>query len=163
LPPEEGEERKRVRETISRLQGAQQFVERAEHPPSPPTHPAPAVRHGVADAAFWTLASLSLGSLTAGGITGGRALYKRSQLDEFVLGMDGDLAERDQRAVQVDRLALSSDVLLGVGAVTAVTALLLFAVRTRPVRPAAESPSGRLQLRPALGSDHIGVMLGGRF
>lgn len=134
LPATEGDERERVRGTIARLQGARTHVVREPSSRSPATPPL-RVRseRGVADGAFWTLASLSLAALGAGTVTGVLALRAESRANGFVLGADGSVTEREQKAQQADRLALASDAALAAGAVGALTSILLYALRTRPI------------------------------
>ncbi|MDB4989446.1 MAG: hypothetical protein JWN04_4624 [Myxococcaceae bacterium] len=131
LPAGEAEERERVAGTIHRLEGAK------SQPLRPPeTRTIPVVlptQRGVADGAFWTLASLSLAALVAGTVTGGLALREQRATQTFVLGRDGDVAEREAHAKRADRLALTSDVSIATGAIGGLTSVLLYALRSRPV------------------------------
>jgi tetratricopeptide (TPR) repeat protein len=132
LPAHELEERERVSGTIQRLQGARRAL---ANKPKPVTAPPVVARteRGVADGAFWTLASLSLASLAAGAVTGALAGNAEDDANKFVLGLDGDLEDRQRKAERADRLALISDATLAAGAVTGLTSILLYALRTKPV------------------------------
>ena len=132
LPPSEQEERQRVAGVIARLRGAKQHVvrPRATEPPPPVLVK---TERGVADAAFWTVATLSVAALAAGAVTGRLALREEQNARSFVLGKDGTLRERDDVADKADRLALASDGSFLLGAVSGLTAILLYALRTKPV------------------------------
>ena len=133
LPEDDAVERERASTAIQRLQGARAQAAR-ERPPEART---PALRlrteRGVADAAFWTLASFSFAALVTGAVTGGLALRAERETQRFVLGRDGDEATLDQRAGRADRLAVTADVTLALGAVGGLTSVLLYALRSRPV------------------------------
>lgn len=147
LPASAVEERDRVDSTIKRLRGARSSLgpkqEQPERQLRPPNLIARTER-GVADAAFWTMASLSLAAFAAGGVTGALALRAEKEARDFVLGRDGDLAERDQHAEHADRMALVSDVSVAAGAVGGLTTVLLYALRTRTIiQPQASfTPAG---------------------
>ncbi|MDB4975712.1 MAG: hypothetical protein JWN48_4053 [Myxococcaceae bacterium] len=131
LPASETEERARVDSTLQRLQGAKSQPLR-----EPETRTVPVLvpmERGVADGAFWTLATLSLAALAAGSVTGGLALRAEHQTRDFVLGQDGNLRERNHKAEAADRLALASDISVASGAVGALTSALLYALRSHPV------------------------------
>ena len=131
LPSSERDERERVASTIQRLEGARKQplrpLETRTVPVVVPTE------RGVADGAFWTVATLSLAALVAGGVMGGLALREEHKTQDFVLGRDGDVAERNTLANRADRLALATDISLASGAVGSLTSVLLYALRTRPV------------------------------
>ena len=140
LPASEVAERERVSSAIQRLEGARAQVAHAQQPQQPwsqsaPT-PAPRVtrtERGVADAPFWTVASLSLAALTAGSVTGALGLKAERDALNFVLGRDGDQDAREQLAQKADRLGLGADIALAAGAVGGLTSILLYALRVRPV------------------------------
>jgi tetratricopeptide (TPR) repeat protein len=146
LPASAVDERARIDNTLQRLRGARtellpkQEPERQLRPPNLIAR----TQRGVADGAFWTLASISLAALAAGGVSGIMALRADKDAREFVLGRDGELADRDRRADRVERLALISDVSLAAGAVGGLTSVLLYALRTRTIiQPQASfSPTG---------------------
>ncbi len=126
LPDEEEQERERITTAIQRLQGAKhQLV-------NTPARPVKTER-GVADGAFWTVASLSFAALAAGAVTGALAVRADHEAQDFVLGKDGDEHDRQQKVRRADRLAVGSDVALSVGVVGGLTSILLFALRSRPV------------------------------
>jgi tetratricopeptide (TPR) repeat protein len=135
LPASAIDERTRIDITLQRLRGARsellpkQEPERQLRPPNLIAR----TERGVADAAFWTLASFSLAALAAGGVSGILALRAEKDSRDFVLGRDGGLTDRDQKADRADRLALISDVSLAVGAVGGLTSVLLYALRTRTI------------------------------
>jgi len=131
LPSSEKDERERVASTIQRLEGA-----RSQPLRPPETREVPVVvptERGVADATFWTLASLSLAALVAGAVTGGIALRDEHRTRDFVLGPDGDVAARNRLADRTDNLAIATDVCIAAGAVGGLTSILLYALRSRPV------------------------------
>lgn len=132
LPPSEQEERQRVAGVIARLRGAKQHVVRPSAP-APPPPVAWKTERGVADAAFWTVATLSAAALVAGAVTGRLALREERNAQNFVLGRDGTLRDRDDLVNKTDRLALASDGSFLFGAVSGLTAILLYALRSKPV------------------------------
>lgn len=131
LPADDVVERERASTAIQRLTGARAQAAREKEP----TAPALAVRteRGVADGAFWTLASFSLAALVTGAVTGGLALRAERDAQAFVLGRDGDQNALEAKAQRADRLAVTADVTLAIGAVGGLTSILLYALRTRPV------------------------------
>jgi tetratricopeptide (TPR) repeat protein len=150
LPSTAVEERARIDNTLQRLRGARTtLLPRPELEPERQLRPPNLIarsERGVADTAFWGLASFSLAALASGGVAGVMALRAQKDAHDFVLGRDGDLAERDRRADRADRRALVSDVFLGLGAVGGLSSVLLYALRTRTIiEPhAALSPNGFL-------------------
>ncbi len=127
LPAAEEQERERITTAIQRLQGAR------EHVVAAPTPPPVRTQRGVADAAFWSIASLSVAALAAGAVTGALALRAERQARNFVLGKNGDEHERQQKVHRADRLAVGADVALSAGVLGSLTSILLFALRSRPV------------------------------
>jgi tetratricopeptide (TPR) repeat protein len=144
LPASEIEERARVDNTIQRLHGARaELQQQPERDLRAPTELTARTERGVADAAFWTLASFSLAALAAGAVTGALALRDEKASQTFVLGADGDLGDRNRLADRADKLALISDVSVGVGAVGGLTSILLYALRTRTIiEPKIEAARG---------------------
>jgi tetratricopeptide (TPR) repeat protein len=137
LPPDQAEEIARVESTLQRLAGARhQVVPEPTPSPGQPSGP-PRRQRGVADAAFWTLTATAAAALAAGGGVGFMALRADQDVKDFTLGEDGDVAEHQQLVERADRLALASDLTLLGGAVLGVTAILLYSLRTKPVREAA--------------------------
>jgi tetratricopeptide (TPR) repeat protein len=135
LPASAVEERARIDNTLQRLRGARSTLlpkpepERQLRPPNLIAR----TERGVADPAFWTLASGSLAVLVAGGVTGLMALHAERDARDFVLGREGDLDARDRHAERADKLALASDVSFAVGGIGALTSALLYALRTRTI------------------------------
>jgi tetratricopeptide (TPR) repeat protein len=154
LPASEAEERERVGSAIARLQGAQQHVQAAR--PAATERPRPVVvrsERGVADGAFWTLASLSLAALAVGGVAGGLALKTERDTSSFIVGRDGSAEALYDKADRAKQLALISDISLAAGSVGALTSILLYALRTRPIiepRVAAANGGFTLTLRGEL-------------
>lgn len=136
LPPDQAEEIARVESTLQRLAGAREQVapEPIQNPPQPSGPPRR--ERGVADAAFWTLTATSAAALAGGGGVGFMALRADQEVQDFTIGEDGDLAERNALADRADRLALASDITVLAGATLGVTAILLYALRTKPVQEA---------------------------
>jgi hypothetical protein len=152
LPASAVDERTRIDNTLQRLRGARDTLAPKQEPERqlrPPNLIARTER-GVADGAFWTVASLSLSALVAGGVTGGLALHAGKESRAFVLGRDGDLSARNHKADQADRLALITDVSFAVGAVGGLTSILLYALRTRMI------------IEPQASITHTGFMFGVR-
>jgi tetratricopeptide (TPR) repeat protein len=127
LPADEAAERERVGVAIQRLTGARAQLATA------PKQPVVRSERGVADTAFWTLASASFAALATGGITGGLAVRAEREARGFVLGRDGDGEALELRAQRADRLAAASDATIALGAVGGLTSILLYALRSRPV------------------------------
>lgn len=124
-------ERDRVERMIVRIRGA-----RAHAPvtPEPRTRTRVVVqRFGRADAAFWTMFAATI--LFGGGaaITGGLALDWADGADRFVLGPDGDQDDHAYWVGVANDLALTTDVLIGLTSASALTALLLYVLRTHSV------------------------------
>jgi tetratricopeptide (TPR) repeat protein len=157
LSPDQTDEIARVQSTLQRLEGAREQVA-PEPSPGEPVKPAPAPtrQHGVADAAFWTLASTAAAALASGAATGVLALGADQEARSFVIGADGDSHDLDKKAQRADRLALASDISLLAGATLGVTAILMYALRTKPVREAA-APGPRIVVE--LGAVSRGTML----
>ena len=140
LPADQTEELARVEGTLQRLSGARAQVA-PEGPTHPPTAPqpeqAPGRQHGVADAAFWTLGVTAISAFAGAGAVGYLALKADQNVKHFTLGEDGDLGDRDKKVEQVRRMALATDVTLLAATALGLTAVLLYALRTKPVREAA--------------------------
>lgn len=164
LPESETDERARIRETIGRLQGAQSHVGPPAHQGPPPDvaeedEPRWVNERGVVDLPFWVAAGASAALFVAGGAVGFVALDRESLAQDFVLGSDGTLAERDDIANQADSLAVTADVLLLGGAAAAITAALLYALRTRTVERFPEHPQ---QAEPFVATDGSAAVVGVR-
>lgn len=153
LPERERDERERVSGVIQRLQGARKHVR--NEPPPARGQPSVVVRseRGVADGAFWTIATLSLAAFVVSGVSGGLAFRAERSAHKFVVGRDGDGEALYDQVRRADNLALASDIALGVGSLGALTSIFLYTLRTRPVIEPAVGVSGSgisLTLRGAL-------------
>lgn len=139
LPSSETEERERIQSTLQRLEGAQANLEVAPPPPeTPPEEPEDLVpryvtTRGVADAPFWVTLTSGLTLLATGAVLGGFALREKNQHDDFVLGDDGPFSERQKLQDKAERMALTADIVLGVGVLTTLAAGLLYSLRSRTV------------------------------
>jgi hypothetical protein len=166
LPVSETEERVRVASILMRLQGA-----RTQATPEPAGQPSEALSRseierqseaesesarGVADSVFWLTAGVGAASLIAGGATGLLALRAEQDVDDFVIGQDGSVGQRDNLIERADRLALSSDVLLMVGTTFAVSSLLLYMLRDKPRNDAAREKRTHF----AFGASQSGLSFG---
>ncbi len=162
LPMAERDERERIQAIVLRLLGALKHAtpnqpaveERLREPSARPVR----MERGVADGAFWTTAVMGASALAASAVTGGLALKTERDVEGFVVGADGPNDEREKLAKKADRLALSSDVTFIIGTTFAVTSILLYMLRERPVsdedRAYQEEDAG---LR--LGASPTGVVL----
>lgn len=136
LPPTEVEERARVTGTLQRLEGARKQVP-DEEPIQP--QPAPQLEHGVADATFWVFTATAVAALAAGTGLGVAALNSEKDAKDLVLEDSDSVAERKSLIQRTDRLALASDMSLLAGALLGTTAILLYALRTKPVKTPAQA------------------------
>ncbi len=151
LPAQESLERERTVTTLQRLEGARHVVDHA---------PKPVVtirKRGVADAPFWTLASLSAVALVGSGTTGVLALMGEHDTNRFRLGEDGSAKRRNHLVERTEHLALASDVMLLAGVSLGVTAVLLFALRERTVVAPKKEPVRPFQF--AVSATHNGAFL----
>ncbi len=89
-------------------------------------------KHGVADGAFWATTIAAAVLLAGGGVLGAVALVMKGNA-ECVVGDVCTLVERDDFASTASGLALAADITLVTGGVAAITAALLYALRTREV------------------------------
>jgi tetratricopeptide (TPR) repeat protein len=159
LPPNEHEERDRVDAILLRLEGAQEQVGPIAPPrkeelrePERPTQ----MKRGVADAAFWTMATIGASALLASAATGTLALKEEKDARNFVVGADGTAQDLSKSYRKADRLALSSDATLVIGTTFAVTSILLYMLREKavPVEGHAEKTASF-----SLGASTKGLML----
>lgn len=133
-------ERDRVARMMVRIRGAR---EHAPTTPEPQTRTRVVTqRFGRADAAFWTMFAATI--LFGGGaaITGGLALDWADAADRFVLGPDGDQDEHAYWVSVANDLALVTDVLIGLTSASAITALLLYVLRTHSVETVENEAGG---------------------
>src|SRR5262249_38957269 len=110
---------------------------------TPPPQP---IGIGRADWAFWATGGAALGLFAAGGVSGYLALKKRHDLEQFVVGRDGTLAQRGKLVDQTERCALIADGLFIAGGVGLAAATLLLLLRD-PETPQAERTALRLDVR----------------
>jgi tetratricopeptide (TPR) repeat protein len=133
LPPSEVEERARVTGTLQRLEGARKQV--PDQPPqATPAAPAPQMERGVADTTFWVFTTTAVAALVAGGALGVAALNSEKDAKRLVLADSDSVAKRRNLISRTNRYALGSDLSLLAGAVLGTTAILLFALREKPVQ-----------------------------
>jgi tetratricopeptide (TPR) repeat protein len=142
LPPSEVEERARVTGTLQRLEGAREQV-----PDQPPVAPSPLpqppqMERGVADATFWVFTAASVAAFIAGGALGVAALNSEKDAKRLVLEDSDSVAKRRSLISRTNRFALGSDLSLLAGAVLGTTAILLFALREKPVQSQSRAKLG---------------------
>lgn len=140
LPPSEVEERARVTGTLQRLEGARTQV--PDEPPTVTAAPAPRMERGVADATFWVFTSASVAAFIAGGALGVVALNSEKDAKHLVLEDSDSVAKRRSLISRTNRMALGSDLSLLAGAVLGTTAILLFALREKPVQSQSRAKLG---------------------
>jgi tetratricopeptide (TPR) repeat protein len=141
LPVQEQAERERIALTLQRLEGAR------VHTAQPNAQPLTVRKRGVADAAFWSVASGGAAALAACATTGVLALTTEHQSERFRLGRDGGEKGRQELIDRADRLALASDAMLVIGASLGVSAILMYALRVRTVTVAPTRAHLELDVR----------------
>jgi hypothetical protein len=124
-----------------------------EAPPPPPPAPEPPTE------AIWLTSILGATGLVTGTVLGFMALAERSDYDANPTAESADRGER---------LALFADVAFGIGAISALTAVVLYATGDEPVAPpTAEGESarsgGHWSLAPVVAPGHVGLASEGRF
>jgi tetratricopeptide (TPR) repeat protein len=134
VPPEDGQELARTDATLKRLRGARSEVKPAAEPQIV-TIVQPAPRRGVADGWFWALGGVGVATLVGAGATGGAALWLDDKHSRFVLGEDGSASEYAAEGSRLRRLALATDGLAIAGSTLTLSAILMYALRLRPVQP----------------------------
>jgi len=120
-------------------------------PPPPPPPPEPPTE------ALWITSIVGATGLITGTVLGFMALAERSDYDA---NPTADSADRGER------LALFADVALGVGAMGALTALVLYVTSDdSPEAPTEAEPAAEASasIAPVIGPTHIGLVTGGRF
>lgn len=130
-------------------------------PPPPPVVEAPPPPPPVSEPpteAIWATSILGAAGLVTGTVLGFMALAERSDYDANPTAESADRGER---------LALFADVSFGVGAMAALTAVVLYVVNDEPeaaAPPAAHAaPRSSWSLAPAIAPGHVGLAGGGRF
>ena len=118
-------------------------------PPPPPPEPS-----GPPTEALWITGIVGATGLVAGTVLGFMALSERSDYDANPTAQSADDGER---------LALFADVAFGVGAMGALTAIVLYVTSDdAPEAPeAAAAPTA--SIAPSIGPTHVGLVTGGRF
>lgn len=143
--PDDQEERESAETALRRLRGARDWLalrEAAQQGQAQSLRQlAPRVivrERGVADLPFWITLGAGAGILAVGGVTGGLTFGAKNEVEDFTLRLPQDQNRRESLVDRRQRLALATDVLLGVGAATCVGALLLYLLRTRSFERDAE-------------------------
>lgn len=164
LPQSETEERSRVQETIGRLRGARTQVGPPPRQGPPPEmgeteEPRWVTERGVVDLPFWVTTAAAGALLVGGAVVGIVALEREALAQDFVVGSDGSLADRDALADEADSLAVTADVLLLGGVAAGLAAALLYALRTRTVERFPEYEGGT---EPFVATDGNAAVVGVR-
>jgi hypothetical protein len=120
---------------------------------SPPEEPVPA-GHGALWTGGWAVTGIGAALLVAGGITGGLALSAGNQLESDY--PDGVPRADEDKVDRMDRLAVATNVLLGVGGAAVVAGVVLLVLDDGPGESA-------VILTPAAGPGFAGAALTGRF
>lgn len=163
LSPDDLEENASIDSTLSRLRGAREYLAlraQAEQQAAPELRvlaPRVIVRErGIADLPFWVTLGAGGALLVAGAILGGVTLSARGGVNDFVLMFPDDQEVRQARIDRMDRLALATDLMLGIGGAAVVSALLLYVLRVRTYERDAEP-----EAEAALGLDVVPTRGGG--
>jgi len=118
-------EQERTRRALARLEGAQ-----SRERPAAEASAMPELEDAwPSRTPFWVTLAAG-GAIGAAGVAlGFVAMTRDAQTRDFVVGATGTLSEREAFVLQADRLALAADLLMGLGFVSALTAVgfLLFA------------------------------------
>lgn len=161
LSDAENDERERITATIHRLEGAR--TELAAHANQQPEtlreviyREPPAA--GTADALFWITGGTGVVLIGGSIVTGVLALVREKEANKFVIGQDGNAAERAQLIHQTDTLALVSDLMLIGGIASLAGATALYFLR-EPEAP----PERRVQVSLFGTRDGAMLSLGGAF
>jgi hypothetical protein len=126
----------------------------APPPPPPPPAERPAAGHGALWTGGWVVAGLGAAIMVAGGVTGGMALATGNELESDY--PDGVPRDKKSEVDGMDRLAVATDVLLGVGGAALVAGVVMLVVDVR-------SESDDVAFVPAAGPGFAGASLAGRF
>ncbi len=133
-PDASPEERAQTETTLSRLRGAR------DNAAPPPTvedvgtmeeGPTFVRERGVADGAFWGVAVTGAVLALGAGAMGITALVMRQNVDQWTLGRDGTLEDRDAQLGIAQGLGLAADITGGVSVAAFVTAIGLYVFRER--------------------------------
>jgi tetratricopeptide (TPR) repeat protein len=134
VPAEDVQELARTDATLRRLRGARSEVKPVAEPQIV-TIVRPAPRRGVADGWFWALGGVGVATLVGAGAAGGAALWLDDQHGRFVLGEDGSASDYAAESSRLRRLALATDGLTIAGSTLTLSAILVYALRLKPVQP----------------------------
>jgi hypothetical protein len=126
---------------------------RPEPEPPPVEQPAPA-GHGALWTGGWVVTGIGAAILVAGGVTGGLALSAGNQLESDY--PDGVPRADEDKVDRMDRLAVATNVLLGVGGAAVIAGVVLLVLDDGPAESA-------VTLAPAAGPGFAGAALTGRF
>jgi tetratricopeptide (TPR) repeat protein len=170
LPADALEERARTEATIQRLEGAIASGAGASQPAEaePLRVPIGALQireRGVADELFWGVTGSGLAMLAAAVVTGSLGLERAAQRDGLVLTEPGAFeayrAEYDSLDGEARALALTTDVLFGVGGAAVAAGIVLFVARERvSEQPLIDRASGAaLRVAPSLSVSDRGALL----
>lgn len=150
---EDPPERERAEQTLRRLEGARDWLAlRGSAQPPELRQLAPRVivrERGVADTAFWATLATGGGLTLAGGALGLFALVRHNEAEDIAAGSSADVTRRQDLRDKSQRMALVTDVAVGLGLATMVGALLLYLLRVRTFERTPETSllPGRLELR----------------
>jgi len=142
VPEEDTEERANAETMLRRLQGARDWLAlraQAEQ------HAAPSLRQlaprivvrdrGVADTAFWVTLGAGAGALAIGAALGGVALSLERDVNGRIITPSENLDDYARNLAsdgkRADSLALTSDILMGIGGAAMLSALLMYVLRVR--------------------------------
>lgn len=161
LSDADNDERERIRATIRRLEGARtELSERAGEQRETLREVIYRERpaRGEADALFWIVGGAGVAMVATSIVTGVLAGVRSNTAKTFVIGEDGNYADRQNEVTQANNLALTTDLLVfgGVGALGAAT--LLYFLR-RPEAP----PEQRVQVSVAANADRGVLTVSGTF
>jgi len=122
--------------------------------PLPPPAEEPAAGHGSLWTGGWIAAGLGAAIMVAGGVTGGLALAKGNELKADY--PDGVPRDKKSEVDGLDRLAIATDVLLGVGGAAVVVGVVMLVLD-------GKSEPQEVAFAPAAGPGFAGASLAGRF
>lgn len=152
-----------VRETVTMRIGVRHDVHVALQaippppPPPPPAEPPPKPEPvEPPTTALWITSIVGATGIVTGTVLGFLALSERSDFDANPTEASADRGER---------LALFADVAFGIGAMSAVTAVVLYITNDEVSEPeaAGEGSSSKLEITPALSASEVGLVGRGRF
>jgi len=156
----DSEEQDRVERMMVRLRGAR---EHAPPPPEPEVRTRVVTRRfGLADGWFWSMVGATLLFGGSAVVTGVLALDWIGAADQFRLGDNGTLEDFHYLEDTAYTLAVLTDVAIGLASATALTALLLYVLRTRPAEETGDAVPEAPAVVPAVSVGPSGVVVGWR-